>query len=400
MFLDNRPRRTNSVVFATTVGSSAYTLLRGQLSWFREQGWGVSLVATPDDAAKATAERERVRLVGIPMDRRISVLRDVVALGRWIKLLCRDKPQAVNVGTPKAGLLGILAAWVARVPRRVYIVRGLRLEGASGVMAWILWAMERVTIGLATDVIIVSQSLADELTRRGLLPAEKGWIIGPGSSNGVNSVAIENRIAGVDPCALRRGLGIPDGSFVVGFIGRITPDKGISTLLEAMQRLDGTPAHLVLVGAVEDDSLVEAVEKLGDRATRVSWTDDIWGYLPALDVLCLPSEREGFPTVVLEAAAAGVPAVTTRATGAVDSVIDGETGFLVDVGDPAALAQKIGRLMHSPQLRQELGEKARIRAAAEFQPERVWSGVMGILNGDPQPPNSVRPLHSSQLREK
>lgn len=370
------------ILFGTTVGLSAMALLRGQLAWFREQGWDVTLVTSPDSDAKRAASREQVTLFGIPMKRNISLLYDLKSAVTWVRLIWREDPQVVNLGTPKASLLGTLAAWIRRVPRRIYTVRGLRLEGNSGLMSKLLWLMEWATIRMATDVIAVSPSLGKELVRQKLISSQDVWIIGEGSSNGVEAKAIQNRIAQVDKNRLRRQLGISSTKFVIGYIGRVSPSKGVDTLLNAIQCEElANNVELLVVGSIEDLKVEKAIVEMGNRIHMVPWTDDVWGYLPAMDLLILPTLREGFPNTVIEAAAAGIPAITTRATGAIDSVIEGETGFLIDVGDVEALADRIKSLTNDPDLLFRLGANAKQRVKMQFRPQEIWCGIEAIAEG-------------------
>lgn len=385
-----RSRPNRSVIYGVTIGASAFSLLRGQLGWLREQGWDVTLVTSPDDLALAAADRECVKFEPLPMAREISPLSDLRALVKWIRLLTKSRPFAVNVSTPKAGLLGGIAALVTRVPRRIYVVRGLRLEGASGPAAKILWLSEWLSMKVATDVIFVSYSLSTEASRRRLLNPKKSWVIGSGSSNGVDANAIGERLAEVDRERLRDRLGLPLDACVVGFIGRVARDKGVDTLIEAFESIDSQEIYLLTIGATEDEVLERRIKNLGARVTQVPWTDDVWGHLKAIDVLCLPTLREGYPNVVLEAAAAGIPSITTRATGAVDSVIDGKTGFLVEVGDAESIASRILQLQHDKDLAARLGSAAKARVSTEFQPEQIWRGISGVLKAQESPKYATR----------
>lgn len=388
------------VLYGITTGKSAFSLLRGQLNWLRETGWRVELATSPDEAAWKACDREGIVLRPLPMNREIAPFADSRALLRWLKLIARLRPDVVNVSTPKAALLGVVAAWLQRVPRRVYVLRGLRVEGARGAKGALLWLMELITMKLATDVIFVSRSLAEEARAMHLFQKKKSWLVGAGSSNGVDSHAIGERISTVDREGLRREIGFECGDFVVGYIGRLTYDKGIDTLVDAI--LD--PAidkrvRLLTVGPVEDKELAARVAAIGNRVRTVAWTDDPWKYLPLLDVLCLPTLREGFPNVVLEAAAAGVPAITTRATGAIDSVVDGVTGVVFDSGDIAELVDCINRLSKDPKRLQEMGLAAKERAASDFQPERIWQGVQEILGGQGSLANTLQ-LETRQGRSR
>lgn len=369
------------VLYGITTGTSADKLLRGQLAALRRRGWDVVLAATADDRARFAAEREGVPLEEVPMAREISLAADARALVAWVRLLRRRRPDVLNVSTPKAGLLGGVAGALVRVPRRVYVMRGLRLEGAQGVLRAVLWTMERITVLAATDVIVVSASLGAEARRLGLLGRRRTWLVGGGSSNGVPADAVQERAEASRADGLRERLGFAPEDVVVGYVGRLSPDKGVLTLVAALAELDGSPVKGLFIGSAEG---VDPAE-LGPDAVHVPWTDGVWSHYAAMDVLCLPTRREGFPNVVLEAAAAGVPAVTTRATGAVDSVVDGRTGLLVDVDDVAGLRAALVRLASDPELRERLGRAARERARDEFQPETVWAGIAAVMEGAAAP---------------
>lgn len=365
------------VIFGVTIGTSADKLLRGQLGWLRAQGWDVSLVVNDDPRGRAAAEREGVSFLPIPMARNIDPIRDLMSLVRWVRLLKRERPDVVNVSTPKAALVGTLAARIVSVPRRVYVMRGLRLEGATGFLRAILWATERLTVLGATDVIVVSPSLGEAAREAGVLRGRPTWIVGEGSSNGVPAAAVAQQVDSGHAEGLRASLGFAPEDVVVGYVGRLAPDKGVDTLLAALERIQDARVRALLIGSAEGLDPGE----WGDRVTHVEWTDDVWRHYSAMDVLCLPTRREGFPNVVLEAAAAGVPAVTTRATGAVDSVVDGETGMLVDIDDVRGLAEALQRLASNPNERRRMGAAAAQRVRTHFRPSQVWSGVQDIMQG-------------------
>lgn len=379
-------RVPDRVVYGITAGVSADKLLRGHLAAMREDGWDVHLAVDPDDRARAAAARERVWLEPLPMAREISLRDDLASLRAWLALLRKLRPSVTNVSTPKAGLLGGIAAWVTRVPRRVYVVRGLRLEGARGLLGRILWVMERISVACATDVVVVSRSLGDEARRRRLLGKKPTWIVGGGSSNGVDTDAVAQRAASCDRVAERRRLGFAETDAVIGYVGRITADKGLDTLLDAAALLpDATRVRLLLIGSLDEEPLGRRIAQLGERVVHVDWTDDVWSYYGVMDALCLPTRREGFPNVVLEASAAALPVITTRATGAVDSVIDGETGLLVDVDDVPDLARALTRLADDPNSRRRFGHAAQARVRSEFDPTSIWAGVASVMRGKPAP---------------
>lgn len=391
--LDTRGRRRpGRVVYGMTIAQSAATLLRGQLGWFREQGWDVHLVTSPGGLLDVVEQRERVTVHPLPMDREIHLRGDLVALVRWVRLLRRLRPDVLNVGTPKAGLLGAIAGWLTRVPVRVYVLRGLRVEGArSRRQAAVLWLAERLTILLATEVVCVGPSLRDEAAARHLFGRREPVVIGAGSSNGVNPDRWNPELAAVDRDAVRAGWGVGPDVLVVGFVGRINVAKGVDDLLQAFLTAPELPAVLLLAGPLEEEALRPAIAALGERVIHVDGFVGAPGSLYAgMDVFCLPSRREGFPNVVLEAAMAGVPTITTTATGARDAVVPGVTGWLVETGDVAALAHAIRRCVGQPQMLRRAGQAARERALRDFRPQDIWSGLQSVYLGERASPAGIQ----------
>lgn len=367
-------------LYGITIPGSADTLLRGQLGWFQARGWDVHLATSSGPLLGAVTGREEVVGHVVSMEREISPVRDAVALVRWIRLLRRLRPDLVNVGTPKAALLGAVAAWLTRVPVRVYVMRGLRLEGVEAPLRRaVLWLAERCTIRLATDVVCVSGNLREEASARGLFgPGDDPVVLGKGSSNGVDATRWDPDLAAVDWATVRAGWGVGPAELVIGFVGRLTRDKGVDTLLAAFAGVRDLPVRLLLVGSLDDDELEPAIHTLGDRVVRIEETSDVAPAYVGMDVLCLPTRREGLPNVVLEAALAAVPAITTTATGARDSVVPGVTGWLVPPGDVEALTEALRACAQAPERIGQLGRAARARALADFRPQTIWSGLESI----------------------
>lgn len=366
---------TKRLVYSVTVPTSAKTLLRGQLEWMAQQGWDVHLITSSGEELDEVRQRPGITCHVIEMEREPSPVKDAKALAAWITLLRQLKPDIVNLGTPKASLLGGIAAWLTRVPRRIYVVWGLRLEGFTGLKRAIFWAFESLTMRTATDVLPISNSLAQRVRELRLAaPRRVRPVIGAGSSNGVDAATIQAGAAGKRDQA-RADLGIDSNAFVVGFVGRIVRDKGIHTLIEALRdpRLRG--ATCLVVGNEEEGGLADELRSSGANVVWTGYVEGPWVQLACMDVLCLPTKREGFPNVVLEAASVGVPTVTTRVTGAIDSVIDGQTGILIDFDDHRALADALVALRDNPEQRKQLGRAARERAETQFAPEIIWQGL-------------------------
>lgn len=367
------------IVYVSTVPLSARTLLRGQLRYLRERGFDVILVCSPGEGLEAFARSEGVRSFTVPMRRDISPLRDVISLWRLFRLLRRLRPDIVNASTPKASLLGTLAAWLARVPVRVYTLRGLRLETVTGFKRLVLRLAERTTSACAGRVVCVSESLRRVCVEMGLAPADKTLVLGAGSSNGVDVGRFLTTDEHVERArALRERLGIPEGAPVIGFVGRLAQDKGVVELYDAYETvLDRSKdARLLLLGGFENEDPIPLSYRRRmeshPQVILVGFAADTAPYYHLIDVLALPSFREGFPNVVLEAATAGVTTVGFQTTGMTDAVVDGKTGILVPPGDAAALAKAIAGLLNEDTWREELGEAARDRVLRDFSSERVW----------------------------
>ncbi|MEX2301579.1 MAG: sugar transferase [Bryobacterales bacterium] len=373
-------RQADRILYVLTAPFGLEKTLGGQLRYLRNAGFEPWFACSAGEELEPFARREGVQGQAIPIEREIAVIADLRALWRLWRLMRRVKPRISNVSAPKAGLLGGLAAWLAGVPCRVYTLRGLRLETAQGAKYALLWAAEWLACRLAHRILCVGSRLAERVVELRLARAEQLVILGPGSSNGVDARRFEPgnpaRIAD-----LRRQWAIPGGAPVLGFVGRITHDKGIAELVAAYYLLrERRPRlRLLLVGCLEAGDPVPAVAREAienDPGIVVTgFLDDPAEYYQLMDVVALPTYREGYPTVALEAAAAGRPFVTTTVTGAAEAVEHGETGLLVPPGDSPALAEAVAWLFDNPEAAATMAGRARHRVVQEFSQQRVWKAV-------------------------
>lgn len=353
---------------------------RGQVGFFRKLGLEIEMVCSPGPGLEEFARREQVVVHPLPMERRITPVADLVALARMVKLFRERKPDLVHAHTPKGGLLGVLAARAVGVPC-IYQLRGLRLATARGMMRRVLSVTERLACGLADEVISNSESLRREAIELGVVPPERIRVLGRGSSNGVDARGRfdPSRVPAQARRELRGRCGIPFEAPVVLFVGRVVRDKGIVELVEAwfLVRARFPEAHLIIVGPWESEDPVPESVRQAMRPEAgihvVGPTDDVAPWYAAADVVVLPTHREGFPNVLLEAAAMGLPVVATRVAGCVDCVLEERTGLFVPVASPGALATALGRYLQDPALRVRHGSAARAHVLETFDPVRLWT---------------------------
>lgn len=366
-------------VVSSTIPVTAATFYRETLEELAARGYEVHVVTSPGPQVPALMELSHA-VHSLPMHRGVSPLKDLVGLFRWIFLLLRLRPDVVLGGTPKAGLLSMMAARITRVPQRTYLLQGLRLEGSSGTQRRILALMERIASFCSHRVVAVSASLAGEYERLGLNAGRAVVVPNHGSSHGVDTERFSPRPRDID---LASELGLDPDLPVVVFIGRLTADKGPDTLIRALTSVAGRDhsLQLLVLGAQDEpdsQTYLHRLEQLGDqvRVKVLDHIDDVRPYLALSDLLVLPTKREGMPNVVLEAAAMGKPAVTTTATGAIDSVIDGVTGLLVGPDDGEAMGRAIERLAVDTELRDRMGRASRDRMVRDFQPGDVARAIV------------------------
>ncbi len=369
------------LMIVVTSGQSA-DLLKGQLSFLRERGFDITLVAGPHPRLDAAGLREQVNIEPLAMHREIRPLRDLASLVRLFRLMRRHRPQIVNASTPKAGLLAMLAALLARVPVRIYTLRGLRLETTHGVKRQILALAERLAAACSQRVICVSRSLAREYVRLGCVHPDKVALLGAGSSNGVDFDEFhgdsKRRAQGME---IRQRRGIAPSDPVIGYVGRLARDKGIGDLVRAFEqvRQSNSNAWLLLVGELDttDPPDRETIETIRSHSRIISTghVDRTASYYHAMNVFAFPSYREGFCNATLEAQAAGLPVVGYRATGVVDTIIHSVTGRLVPIGAVDEMAAALLGYIDSPELAVRHGHHGQERVRNEFSNERIWKAL-------------------------
>lgn len=374
------------IVFANTVPVGLAVHARGQLRWLSSEGHEVMAVTAHGLGLEELERREQVAVRIIPMQRDISPARDLRALGAWIRLLLRVRPDVIVYGSPKASLLGSVSGALASVQRRIYIAHGARFEGAVGLKRSILRWADRITCALSSEVIAVSPSVERAFLDASIVRRGRIRTVGYGSCNGVDLV----RFAPMTPLARsqQRALaGIASGEAVVGFVGRLTRDKGLDQLVESLRLVvgllpEGRSLTLLVAGWEEETTADEVRRGLPQVTVRyLGFVREIEKIYPLCDVMLLPTRREGLPSSVLEAAACGVPTIANAVTGTVDAILDGQTGYLVMDGSAPEMAERTLELLSNPVKCERLGSAARRFVESRFSQERVWPALLDVYVG-------------------
>lgn len=340
---------------------------------------GVRVLANTKDSDLLQKLGLEVPVEFAPVERRINLLSDLQALWWLFKRFREERPFAVHTITPKAGLLGMTAAWLARVPVRVHSFTGQVWVTRTGLMQWLLKAADQCIAFMATNALVDSHSQRDFLIQQGVLTDARSSVMGAGSICGVN---IQRFCPSPDARKMiRRELGTAPDALVCLYLGRLNRDKGVLDLAAAFASVavKKPTAELWVVGPDEANWFEQMQELLGDvigHVKRVGFTSQPERFMQAADLFCLPSYREGFGSSVIEAAACGVPALASRIYGLTDAVAEGQTGWMHEAGNVQDLSRQLGLLLSDPDELVAKGLAARKYAATVFSEEKITGAMV------------------------
>lgn len=389
------------IVQVTALGITAQSFLVGHFKKLKEAGAGVTLVASDDAEARRASSTAGIHFEPVSIRPDFTPFRDVISVWRLWRLFRRLRPNVVHAHMSKGALLAILAGRLAGVPVRIYHNHGLALLCAHGIKRRILRMTEWMTNRLATHSLFISPSTRRAAIDAGVATADRSQVLGAGSISGVDVAKFAPDADAAARSNQRRIWGIADDTVIVGYVGRLLVEKGIEALIEAWRSLDPavrSHACLVLVGG---NVLSEpAMQRLVDGAAKetmsvksIDWTENLTSCYSAMDVLVLPSWREGFGNCIIEAQSMAIPVITTTASGCIDAVQHDVTGLQVPVNDAAALADAMSRLIRSAEERSRLGKQGRQRMLDEFAEDKVLENMLTFYR------QQIAPVFKSSARD-
>jgi capsular polysaccharide biosynthesis glycosyltransferase capM len=377
----------------TTVPISFKVLLKGQLRFMASNGFDVKGVSSDGEELKEVRENEGIVMEAINMSRKITPFQDLKSLWEMWNFLRKEKPQIVHTHTPKAGIIGMLAARLAGVPHRLHTVAGLPLMEATGIKRKILNFVEKLTYSSATRVYPNSKGLYDFILQNHFTQSNKLKIIANGSSNGINTTFFSPaQVSEIEKVALREKLNIHSDDFVFVFVGRIVSDKGINELIKAFSELQAagnnelTGIKLLLVGGLESDLDPLNPETLAEinqnrDIISVGFQQDVRPFFAISDALAFPSYREGFPNVVMQAGAMGLPSIVSDINGCNEIIVEGENGLIIPPKNVEKLKEKMLTLAKDKNLYTKLKENSRRMIENRYEQSVVWKALLEEYEG-------------------
>ena len=370
--------KKKKICLLSSVPSTLWAFYRGLIRQLKASNFTVTLISSDLPELYALKNEFDCTIFPAEISRQISPLKDINSIFKLWNHFRHQKYNIIHAHTPKGGVVGMISSFLAGIPNRLYTMHGLLLETAKGSKWFLLWVAEWLACKLATNVLAVSPSLRQRVIDEKLCPASKIRVLGKGSACGIDMSKFsrsENLV--LLGRKTRANYNIPGNAIVIGFVGRVVPDKGVETLVKAFERLQQQvpQSYLLLIGKFEmvreilDEKTMDIIKNNKHIIYNGRFTDEVLSFYAAMDIVTLPSRREGFGLTLIEAAALELPTIATKVTGCVDAVTDNVTGLLVEVDNVQQLFNAMLRLVKDSELRKELGRQGRQRVKDIYDSE-------------------------------
>lgn len=376
--------KTPVLLRITTVPLSLEKLLTGQMNFMQQQGLKVYMMSSPGPVTKSLEQRENCSFIGLPMTRTISPFKDIASVFKLIRLIKKLQPDIVHTHTPKAGLIGMMAAWLCNVPVRLHTVAGLPLMETEGLKKRILILVEKVTYACACFVYPNSFELKKYILQNNFASAKKIKVIGNGTSNGIDVDYFKKTPDILKQAeAIKNKFNIKTSDIAFIFIGRIVKDKGINELVEAFNQLNKkyNNLRLLLVGDFEDelDPVSAETKQIINSNKNIicpGFINDVRPYLAASDILAFPSYREGFPNVPLQAGCMELPMIVSDINGCNEIVENRINGLIVPAKDTTALQSAMEKMITDDDFRSNCASLSRQKIVDNYSREFIWNELL------------------------
>ena len=371
----------HKIIRITTVPMSLKYLLKGQMSFMSQNGLDVIMVSSDGQELEEVIKSEKCNHYIVPLTRKITILKDLKATYNLYKLIRREKPDIVHTHTPKAGIIGMLSSFFARVPIRLHTVAGLPLMESTGFKRIVLNFVEKLTYKCSTKVYPNSYGLKKIILKYKFTSEKKLEVIGNGSSNGIDTSYFDPELFSIkDKEVLKTNLGINKTDFIFVFVGRIVSDKGINELVEAFDKICLVEENikLLLVGPFEDelDPLQKKIKLLinnNENIISVGYQNDVRPYFSISNCLVFPSYREGFPNVVMQAGAMRLPSIVSDINGCNEIIENNINGLVIKVKSVDAIYDAMINLTSDKLLFNKLRLNSRDRIRINYERISYWN---------------------------
>lgn len=369
----------------TTVPISLKILLKGQLSFMSEH-FEVVGITSPGKEIQEVEKDENIKVIPILMSRKITPFQDLKSLWRTYKALKNEKPDIVHTHTPKAGLVGMAAAYLAGVPHRLHTVAGLPLMEVTGNKRKVLNIVEKMTYRLATRIYPNSKGLYDFITENRFTRPDKLKFLGNGSSNGINVSHFSKKDMDDSVLAdLKEKHHISNNDFIFIFVGRLVGDKGVNELVSAFSNLQHDHVKLLLVGLMEielDPLASKTVKEIhsNPKIISVGFQKDVRPFLAISNALVFPSYREGFPNVVMQAGAMELPCIVSDINGCNEIIQEGKNGVIIPVKNEEAILQAMTAFISGSEYIAKLKKNSRKMIVERYEQTVVWRALLEEYN--------------------
>lgn len=343
-------------------------------------------ITSPGKEIQEVEEDENIKIIPVLMSRKITPFEDLKSLWKTYKVLKNEKPHIVHTHTPKAGLVGMAAAYLAGVPLRLHTVAGLPLMEATGNKRKVLNIVEKLTYRLATKIYPNSKGLYDFITENGFTKPEKLKVLGNGSSNGINvSHFSKEELDGSVLVDLKQKYHLSNNDFIFVFVGRLVGDKGINELVSAFSNLHHDHVKLLLVGSMEtelDPLAFQTVKEIQDnpKIISVGFQKDVRPFLAISNAFVFPSYREGFPNVVMQAGAMELPCIVSDINGCNEIIQEGKNGVIIPVKNEEAILQAMTAFISGSEYIAKLKKNSRKMIVERYEQTVVWRALLEEYN--------------------